>query len=293
MQIQVQPLLPMLEHSLDMNRSYGLRFDVSLRLLCDDREPLMVRADEMRLLQVIANLLSSAIKHSPPHSEVLVEVVQLARRVRITVHDAGPGLSEELRSRVFQRFAQADGSDAKAVSGTGLGLAIAKQMVELQGGVIGFDSGQSKVGSGNGASFRIELPIISNVELTMESCEPLNMNVLLCEDDPDVAEILIEMMHQEGCRVAHADQAAKMLEMLVSSYAVLMMDIDLPDRNGLRLVAELRDTKQWCGLPVVVVSASHFSDSQRALQQGLHILAWLDKPVDRTALRSALLKAKS
>jgi PAS domain S-box-containing protein len=287
-----QPLLPLLHHSLEMNRSYGSKFEVELTLH-SEIDDVTVMADEVRFLQVMANLLSNAIKYSPPHSAVLVEVTQTVGRVRVTVHDAGPGISAEFKSRVFQRFAQADGSDSKAISGTGLGLAITKQLVELHGGAIGFDTGISRVGSGSGASFWVELSVVSEPSEVADVGGPLDMNILLCEDDPDVAEVLVEMLRREGCQVTHVGHAAQVSQMLDPSITVLLMDIDLPDQNGLSLVAELRRESQWRDLPVVVVSGTRMTPDERQTHAPLNVTAWLDKPVGRGLLRAALAKIKS
>ncbi len=286
-------LLPLLQHSLELNQSYAARFDVALQLQFNvDDASVSVRGDEARLLQVMSNLLSNAIKHSPPQSQVLVEVTQTSEIVRVTVHDAGSGIAEEFKERVFQRFAQADTSDARREAGTGLGLAITKQLVEQHGGQIGFDTGHSRVGDGRGASFWFELPVIKTAASPAELTEPLNMNVVLCEDDPDVAEVLIQMLHLEGCSVRHTSVSGSVRALLSAQVSALIVDIDLPDRDGLSLVKELRQDDQWRNLPVVVVSGKHQTSEERTVHDGLRISAWLGKPVARTTLRSALTKAR-
>jgi signal transduction histidine kinase len=114
-----------------------------------------VRADSDRLAQVITNLLSNAIKFSSPDSEVVATVAQDAGRdlVRITVRDRGPGIPSDFKSRIFERFAQADATNARRKGGTGLGLSIAKQIVDRLGGEIGFADAP-----GGGTIFYVELP---------------------------------------------------------------------------------------------------------------------------------------
>ncbi len=282
-------LLPLLQHSLELNQSYAARFDVALRLQFNvDDASVSVRGDEARLLQVMSNLLSNAIKHSPPQSQVLVEVTQTSEIVRVTVHDAGSGIAEEFKERVFQRFAQADTSDARREAGTGLGLAITKQLVEQHGGQIGFDTGHSRVGDGRGASFWFELPVIKTAASPAELTEPLNMNVVLCEDDPDVAEVMIERLRLEGCNVRHVDRSTSVHAQLDDTVSVLLVDLDLQDDSALDLVAELRKDKQWCKLPVLVMSGKRLLADERAMLDKLGISAWFGKPVDRDVLRAAL-----
>jgi signal transduction histidine kinase len=115
-----------------------------------------VRADTDRLAQVITNLLSNAIKFSQPDSEVVVSVEKKtgADTVLVKVRDHGDGIPADFKSRIFERFAQADGTNARQKGGTGLGLSIAKQIVDRLGGQIGFADAP-----GGGTTFHVKLPI--------------------------------------------------------------------------------------------------------------------------------------
>jgi signal transduction histidine kinase len=116
---------------------------------------LFVEADHERLLQVLANLLSNAIRVSPPGGVVRVSCRGLGERVRVEVSDRGPGVPEQFRSRIFERFARAqDGHPG--YKGIGLGLAISKLIVEGHGGQIGYEPA-----SGGGTTFFFELPGLS------------------------------------------------------------------------------------------------------------------------------------
>lgn len=102
--------------------------------------PLWVHCDAQRIGQVLTNLLSNAAKHAPSGSHVHVELRQADTTVRVSVRDRGVGVPEGFADRIFGRFEQADPSDRRAQAGTGLGLAISRQIVELHGGQIGYDS---------------------------------------------------------------------------------------------------------------------------------------------------------
>ncbi|MEZ4295965.1 MAG: HAMP domain-containing sensor histidine kinase [Polyangiaceae bacterium] len=121
--------------------------------VCTPGEELMVTIDQGRILQVLSNLLSNALKHSPPGGTVTVEVAATAERVRVRVIDEGPGIPAEFRSRIFGRFAQADTSSARKIAGAGLGLYIARQLIEHHHGELGFEDDRSA-----GAAFFFELP---------------------------------------------------------------------------------------------------------------------------------------
>ena len=138
--------------SLVLNKGFAERFQVRYEprgvLL-----PIQVRADHKRLLQVMTNLLSNAAKFSPPGETVQISMEDLGTRVRVGVHDHGPGIPENFRARIFGRFAQADSSATRQKGGTGLGLAICKRLVELMDGRIGFADRD-----GGGTVFYFELP---------------------------------------------------------------------------------------------------------------------------------------
>jgi signal transduction histidine kinase len=112
-----------------------------------------VRADADRLAQVVTNLLSNALKFSPPNSEVVVTIENRAGSVLISVRDHGPGIAADFKSRVFERFAQADATNARRKGGTGLGLSIVKEIVGQLAGEVGFDDA-----AGGGTVFHVELP---------------------------------------------------------------------------------------------------------------------------------------
>jgi PAS domain S-box-containing protein len=113
-----------------------------------------VVGDHDRLIQVITNLVSNAIKFSPQGSEVRVELAQHDEMLRVSVVDQGPGINPDKRDQLFKRFQQLDGSDTRKKGGTGLGLAISKAIVEQHGGRIGLDSELAK-----GSTFWFELPL--------------------------------------------------------------------------------------------------------------------------------------
>ena len=147
--IQVAELV---RESIVLNKAFGERFKVRF----EPRGELpgrQVNADRKRLLQVMTNLLSNAAKFSPEGEVVEVTTEEHGHTVRIGVHDRGPGIPENFRTRIFGRFTQADSTTARQKGGTGLGLAICKRLVEMMQGRIGFDDRP-----GGGTIFWFELP---------------------------------------------------------------------------------------------------------------------------------------
>jgi signal transduction histidine kinase len=145
-------LRPFLEQTLDANRAFAHEYRVRIRL--DDASiDGEVFADGDRLAQIITNLLSNAIKFSPADSEVTVGIERRGDNIRVWVRDRGPGIPEEFRPRIFEKFAQADSSDARQKGGTGLGLSIVKQLIHQHGGTVSFEPAL-----GGGTIFYFELP---------------------------------------------------------------------------------------------------------------------------------------
>lgn len=156
MVLQLRPvrLESLLREAVSANQGYASRAGVQLSLAVSQGSP-QVRLDADRFLQVMANLLSNAIKHSPPGETVSVGLAWTDAVVMVRVRDRGPGIDPKFRSRMFEKFSQADSSDRRAQGGTGLGLYITRMLVERMGGRVAVDSV-----SGEGATFIIELPVM-------------------------------------------------------------------------------------------------------------------------------------
>jgi signal transduction histidine kinase len=159
MRINMQnvPLSVFLAQALAYNEPYAEKFKVRFRL--DGAPQGDVAADPERLMQVITNLLSNAAKFSPPGSDVILRGGTKDGRVVIEVQDFGPGIPEDFRPYIFQKFAQAHHSGAERIEGAGLGLNLSRLLVELMGGEIGF---QTKTGEGTTFFVRLKLAEAAN-----------------------------------------------------------------------------------------------------------------------------------
>ena len=146
-----------LQQAIAANQGYAAKHDATLVL--QQAPDVQLVADDDRLQQVLANLISNAVKFSPPGGSVSLGSECRGAWVRIWVRDQGPGIAPEFHTRIFQKFSQADSSDSRQKDGTGLGLAISKELIEHMHGRIGFDSEP-----GEGACFWCELPIAPAVQ---------------------------------------------------------------------------------------------------------------------------------
>ena len=149
-------IMELVNQAMELNNAYGEKFN-SHYLLTQGLFNTAVYVDRNRLIQVITNLLSNAAKFSPPGSDIEISLTREDNKVRVAVKDYGPGIPEEFRDKIFQRFSQADSTTTRNHSGSGLGLFISQQIIENMNGEIGFETK-----TGKGTTFYFTLPIASD-----------------------------------------------------------------------------------------------------------------------------------
>jgi signal transduction histidine kinase len=273
--------------AIEANRGFADGYGVRVRLEAT-RAIAEVRADPDRLAQVITNLLSNAIKFSPADNEVVVAIEQGPDVVRLTVRDHGSGIPVDFRPLIFEKFAQADARDARQKGGTGLGLSIVKQIVERLGGEVGYADAD-----GGGTIFHVQLPCWDHVaRLAIDrEAKPDAARLLLCEDDLDTALTLREQLRQIGLATDFAYSAADALRCAVATqYRAILVDIHLPDGDGVSLILRLRALPQYRDTSIIVISGDISRGRDDLRSSALNVLDWLNKPVDFDRLIRALAK---
>jgi signal transduction histidine kinase/ActR/RegA family two-component response regulator len=289
--LKAQAVVPIVRQSIEANAAYAAQYNVQFVLDNHVREDFRVNVDAQRLQQVLANFLSNAAKFSPPDSAIILGVEDIHNTVRVSVTDRGPGIPDEFRARIFQKFSQADSSDSRQKGGTGLGLAICKEIIERMGGKVGFISEP-----GNGSKFYFDLPCEESARLnSMNHASRMvtGERLLVVEDDPEVAELFATILRAKNYRVdiAYSGQAA--LERLaLYSYRALTLDIELPDMNGIELIKQLRSDAATKHIPIVVISAN--LDSERLANRNSSMFAnveWLQKPQTGASIINAVKAA--
>ena len=278
LELHLQPVaLPgLLRQALEVNQAYGERYQVRFVLESTPADT-GVMADPDRLMQVMANLLSNAAKFSPPGGEVRARAFIRGAMVCVEVEDRGPGIPESFRSRIFEKFAQADGSSSRRFEGTGLGLAITRQLVQAMHGTIGF---RSTVGEGT--VFHLELPRQSASVTVLptlsdtgryrvlvyqkppgESSVPGGPpRILHVEDDLDLSRVIeAALAGQVEVVTAPTLHAAEQL-LSETPFSLVVLDLSLPDGNGLHLLERVPKIGGRSA-PVVILSGTEVSHEVR------------------------------
>ncbi len=227
------------EQGIEANRGFAEGYGIRVRLEAASSGS-DVSADPDRLAQVITNVLSNAIKFSPPQGEVLVAVERNGAAVRMSVRDHGSGIPADFRPHVFEKFAQADATDSRQKGGTGLGLSIVKQIVERLGGEVGFDDAP-----GGGTVFHVALPAWDHVT---------KRRVLHVDDDHDVLAAVTAALRTTADVVSVDSLAGARGALAADHIDLAVLDIALGAESGLDLLPDLRD-RQGNAIPVIIFSA--------------------------------------
>ncbi len=264
--------------------------------------PRAVVGDALRIRQIVNNLVNNAVKFTEQGS-ITITLEHLAEAstedgrqagLRISVSDTGIGISPESQSRIFEEFAQADGSVTRRYGGTGLGLAISKKLVEMMGGRIGVHSALGK-----GSTFWIELslpvaeevyPAVSTTLSTLPSFS--QCRVLLAEDNEVNRLVAVKMLETLGCAVDVAINGEEALQKaLENRYDIVLMDVQMPEMDGYEATRRIREAERATGEHrVIIAMTAHSLESDRhaCLETGMD--DYLSKPVKRDRLAEMLAK---
>ncbi|MGP9810386.1 PAS domain S-box protein [Rhodopseudomonas sp. NSM] len=234
------------EQAIESNRGFAEGYGVKVRLAAASASG-EVNADPDRLAQVITNLLSNAIKFSQPGQEVLVAVERCDDLVRISVRDRGSGIPAAFRMHMFEKFAQADATDARRKGGTGLGLSIVKQIVERLNGQVSFDDA-----AGGGTVFCVDLPEWTN---PVDDASPVpHYRILHLDDDPDVLAIVAHTLSATAQVISvNSLQGARQI-LSVDRIDLAVLDLALGEHCGLELLPDLHDL-DGNSIPVIIFCA--------------------------------------
>jgi signal transduction histidine kinase/CheY-like chemotaxis protein len=251
------------------------RLDVSAAL--DPAAP--VRADKVRLKQILFNLLSNAAKFTPPEGKIRIEARRISDDLELTVVDTGPGIAPEDQPKLFREFTQLDATHEINQSGTGLGLVLVKRLVELHGGRVWVESAV-----GQGSRFSLRIPVGTRTAALPNGTGP----VLVAEDDPALRKLFTHFLSEAGYRTEEMSDGAGLVDKVKAvSPSVICLDIRMPGVDDWEIMRRLKADPATASIPIVVTTV--LDDAQTAFALGA--LAFLVKPVGRRDLLEAVANA--
>jgi len=270
---------------------------LALQLTLADDLPVTVRGDPVRMRQILANFITNALKFTQRGHVRLEATPTAGDGVRLAVSDTGPGVSAEMRARLFTPFSQGDSSTTRRFGGTGLGLSICRDLAQLMGGSVGMDGAP-----GGGSTFWADLPLPAsapaaaapNTEAS-DLKQLQHARVLMVEDNPVNMMIAVAMLEHWGLRVAQAFDGRMAIQAVHAAvhagdpFDAVVMDVQMPVMSGHEAARELRCHYPPQKLPIIALTAAALvSERDEALACGMD--DFLTKPVDASTLRSSLAR---
>jgi two-component system CheB/CheR fusion protein len=268
----------------------------------------MAMGDPGRLQQVITNLLTNAIKFTPPEGRVTVSLAPANGWARVSVTDTGEGIPAAFLPHVFSRFSQAEATNTRRHGGLGLGLAIVRHLVEAHGGTVSAES----AGLGQGSTFRVTLPLMATLWEDPETSEPApagttpaagdrrlelaaqaleGIRVLVLDDDHNIRDALETALQSLGAQVLTVGSCRE-ADTLMDRFRpqVMVCDIAMPDEDGNAFMKRLRSRPAGAPGNVPALALTAFAadeDRARAMSAGYQM--HLAKPVDLERLTMAMV----
>ncbi len=286
-----------IEESLDLLSSSASEKNINLAYFIDDAVPAALVSDVTRLRQILVNLLSNSIKFTH-HGEVLVSVTATALdgvkyEVAFAVKDTGIGIPEARLPELFTSFTQVDASTTRKYGGTGLGLTISKRLAEVMGGSMWVDS---TVGEGSTFSFAIVAEAsgsrLAHSYLQESSQALLGKRVLIVDDNSTNRRILVKQSLLWGMAPSAAVSAVEALDFVRHGHAfdVAILDMSMPEMDGLDLALEIRKYRDAAALPLIMLTSMAHRPRDEQMAQ-VQFAAYLNKPIKSSALFDVLLQA--
>ncbi len=293
-----------LEHCMIMIKERSIKHGLTLKVqVADNLAQGSVRADDVKLKQVLFNLLSNAAKFTPDGGGIEVSSERLGDEIVFHVRDTGIGVRPEEQARIFGAFEQIDSSYARQQEGTGLGLALTKKLVELHGGHIWVTS----QGENKGSTFSFTIPYLESVEtdnpdtttrlgrvfqsgadLEARARPEPGTTVLVVEDNSANMTLTTAFLEAGGFSVIRAISGEEAVELARDRRpSLILMDISLPGMDGLTATTLLKNDPVTNAIPIVALSANAMSSKRaEALDAGCD--AYLIKPVSESDFFDAI-----
>ena len=281
------------ESALDLVAVRASEKDIELACLVDEDVPAAIQADATRLRQALGNLLANAVKFTDVGEVVLGVAAEDGggdlRRLRFSVRDTGIGIPPERMDHLFESFSQGDASTTRRYGGTGLGLAISQRLARLMGGTLWAESEEGK-----GSTFHLEIlarETAAPARPSQPDGEPqiAGKRLLVVDDNATNREILRRLAETWGMLVEVVESPTEALARIQRGdpFDVAVLDMQMPEMDGLELAREIRRSRDERALPLLLLtSVGHLAEARGATE----FSAQLTKPVKSSQLYNALVK---
>jgi signal transduction histidine kinase len=260
--------------------------------------PEFIVGDEIRVKQILINLVGNAVKFTPENGSITVNVngYMLAEkekvRLEIKVVDSGIGMTESQLENLFSPFSQADTSTTREFGGTGLGLDISRQLAEMMGGGIDVIS---KLEKGSEFTVSLVLGLDQTAHHGLDASVPKSshakmssLSILVAEDDATNQKVIKAMLQRLGHTVTLVDSGVRVLEILEKNeFDVILMDYHMPEMDGIEATRRLRAQSEYRDIPVIALTAATSTDERdKCLAVGMN--DFLSKPYTLKGLTNVL-----
>jgi PAS domain S-box-containing protein len=307
MEIRMSPvdLSELLGHCLIMIRETAMKRGLNVNLKVSEQlYGEKIQADDVRLKQIVMNLLSNAAKFTSSGGAILLQAERTGEEILVSVSDTGAGVKPDDQKRIFHAFEQLDSSFSRQEQGTGLGLALVRKLVELHGGRVWVES----EGENKGSVFSFTIPFVSTAinetRPTLLSENPGGLHplvrwmpysekekppiVMVVEDNTANLKLLTDLLQAGGYSVLQAFSAEEAIKRAEPEKpSLILMDISLPGMDGLTATKVIKGNPATAHIPVVALTAHAMKDDEaRAMEAGCD--TYILKPIDTRIFYSTL-----
>lgn len=253
--------------------------------------------DDLRLRQVLINLISNSVKFTPSGGSVVCVISagpggENQLKLQYSIIDSGPGMSKDVVENLFQSYTQADETIARKYGGTGLGLSISRGIITKMGGTLW---ASSQLGAGSVFHVAVTLPIAEPVQQGSTSTKDEDpiirpLNIMIAEDNVVNQKLLRKLLEKMGCEVFIVQNGQEAVDFVMSGSKqldVIFMDCQMPILDGFQATRELRSHDRGKNVPIIAITANAMhGDRDRCLEAGMN--DYVTKPIDPAALREAV-----
>ncbi len=235
----------LLSNLMEISKLKTKEKNIEIDLSINEKIPTMLNGDELRLRQILWNIISNAIKFTDKGSVSIainqIPTTSTGTRLEFLIKDTGIGIPTEKLQVIFDPFVQVNSSRSRRHHGTGLGLAITKKLIDLMGGTIYV---QSDVNKGSNFQFELEFQEARQTVFEQESKKlsvPANLSILLVEDEPVSQTIVEALLTDEGYQVKVASSGFEALKKITEQpFDIILMDLRMPEMDGLETTSQIR-----------------------------------------------------